>query len=184
MSAYSGPIVKNGVVIPMLFLLVLIGGIAYGLSKIKTEGAAREKIYGEYLIRVKNANLLESQLKPGRDRQKKMVELLKAEIKPAISKYLGESMTRYKDKDYELQQVSMKHIEDRGAVGNMVQANLSKVQMTFRGGYGPMQETLFDLESQMPQLQMEKIVIARTKSFGVNQREALTFNVDYIAWKW
>lgn len=184
MSAYTAPIIKNGLVMPLLFLTALLGGGAYALSSVKSESEAREKIHKAYLERVKNAQALESKLKPGRDRQKKLEELLKAEIKPVLSKQLGESMARYKDKDYELQQISLKQTEDRGSIGNMLQSNLSRVQMVFRGGYGPMQETLLDLESQFPQLQMEKMTIGRTKGFGVDQREALTFNVDYIAWKW
>lgn len=184
MSAYTAPIIKNGLVMPLLFLTVMLAIGSYGLSKVKSESVAREEIYKAYLERVKTANALEIKLKPGRERQKKLEELLKAEFKPALSKQLGESMARYKEKEYELQQVSVKQTEDRGSIGNIVQAGLSRIQMVFRGGYGPMQETLLDLESQFPQLQLEKMTISKTKGFGVDQREALTFNVDYIAWKW
>ncbi|CAN5753301.1 hypothetical protein BH11VER1_BH11VER1_34490 [soil metagenome] len=184
MSAYTAPIIKNGLVMPLLFLVVMLSAGAYALTSVKAESAARDKIYKDYVDRVNNSKLLEEKLKPGRDRQKKVEEMLKAEIKPVISKQLTASMDRYKDKEYELQQVSVKQTEDRGSIGSMVQSNLSRIQMVFRGGFGPMQETLLDLETQFPQLQMEKMVISKTKGFGEDQREALTFNVDYIAWKW
>lgn len=184
MSAYTGPIVKNGLVMPLLVLTLLMALGAYGLSSLLSESDARTKAHGEYLDRLKMADQLEIKLKPGRDRQKKYEEILKAEIKPLLSKQLSENMARYVDKEYELQQVSLKQTEDRGSIGTTIQANLSRVQMVFRGGYGPMQETLFDLETQFPQLQMEKMTIGRTKGIGLDQREALTFNMDFIAWKW
>lgn len=184
MSAYTGPIIKNGLVFPLLGLSFLMALGAYGLSRVIGESEARKKIHAAYLERINTAAQLEVKLKPGRERQRKYEEILKAEIKPLLSKQINESMVRYVDKEYELQQVSLKQTEDRGSIGSVVQSNLSRVQMSFRGGYGPMQETLLDLESQFPQLQMEKMSIARTKGTGLDQREALTFNVDYIAWKW
>lgn len=183
MSAYTAPIIKIGLVAPFVFLAVMLGIGAFALSKINAEREAREKKYAAYTERIQNAKILEEKLKPGRVQQRELAILLKEEIKPFMAKQLSQSMKRYVDKEYELQQISIKHTEDRGTIGSFVDSDLSRVQMVFRGGYGPMQETLLDLESEFPQLQMEKMVIARTKNFGADQRQALTFNVDYIAWK-
>lgn len=184
MSAYTAPIVKNGLVFPMLFLSILIGVVLYGLSSVLSESEIRNQRYATFQDRIKTAGQLEVKLKPGRERQTKYEAILKAEIKPLVSRQISQSMARYVDKEYELQQISLKQTEDRGSIGAILQSNFSRVLMSFRGGFGPMQETLLDLESEFPQLQMERMSITRAKGTGLNQREALTFNVDYIAWKW
>jgi len=70
----------------------------------------------------------------------------------------------------------------KGVLGRGVEANAALFQLTFEGGFGPMQELMAELEVRMPQLVLEgiKITPAAVQAGGLGQK--LKFELTYMAW--
>ncbi|MDA0814827.1 MAG: hypothetical protein O3C21_20810 [Verrucomicrobia bacterium] len=181
MTAYTKPILRFGLITPLVFNVLLLGAVAFGynkLSGIRSEKMAR---YDEQTLRLRIVNQLEAQLAPKRPQFEDQVRLLKADQRQLFTRILDEMQKKYEV--IELDRSSLVVPAGRGALGVQAKCELLRLQSTFRGGIGPMQETLLQLDALMPQAVVEEMKMTRRPDPNRNRFDHLELDVTHTCWK-
>lgn len=181
MSAYTKPIIRFGLVTPALFNLILLGGVAAAAAKLSSVRAEKEQRYDEETKRLAAIKVIETRISPRRkafDAQKK---LLSTDPGQLFTKILDTSLPKYQE--IELERTSLLFPQDRGRVGRSVKCDVTRVKATFQGGIGPMQESLLQLESLMPQAMLEELKITRKSDLLMKRPDFLAIDVTHACWK-
>ena len=181
MTLYTKPILRYGLITPVLFNLVLLGGIAAGFKKLSSVRTHKEERHAEHTLRVQSVKFLEAQIAPKRPQFDDQSKLLAADQRQIFTKILDTSLRNY-DR-LELQRSSLVVPPGKGRLGRHIDSNLSRVRSSFQGGVGPMQETLLQLDALMPQISLEEISITRQRAAGHNESDLLVMDATHTAWK-
>jgi hypothetical protein len=104
-------------------------------------------------------------------------QLLNQETASAVTTNLREVGKDLPSKEY--QQTSFECPGTKGIFGSNTAQRSSLIRITFRGNYRTMQRAFLELESRMPQLQLQELKI--DPSAGISS--LLKFEVTYTAWE-
>lgn len=182
MSAYTQPILRFGFITPVLFNCVLLGGVIaanYKLSEVKKEKEAR---YAEQVARLAAIKRIESEITPKKATFENQKRLLAIDPAQVFTNLLDVTLPKYED--IELERTSLIFPLDKGRLGRTLKVNCTTVKGSFEGGVGPMQETLLQVESLMPQAVLEDMKITRKPAdLLLNKPEHLVFDLSYTCWK-
>lgn len=181
MTAYTKPILRFGLITPLAFNLLLLAAVGFGYNKLSTMRAEKTARYDEQQLRLRTVNQLEAAIAPRRKQFEDQKLLLKADQRQMFSRILDEVPKKYEV--IELDRSSLVVPSDRGALGKQVKADLLRVQSSFQGGLGPMQETLLQVETLMPQAMMENMTITRKPDPLRKRFEHLVFDITHTCWK-
>lgn len=181
MSAYTKPIIRFGLVTPAVFNCFLLGGVLWGVGQLGDVRAQKEKRYKEQTIRINAMKTLEADLGPKRKTFEDQKKLLTADPGQLFTRILESLLPKYKE--IELERSSLVFPLDRGRIGRQVRTDLARVKSSFQGGFGPMQEALFQVESLMPQAVLEEMKISRKADMLINQPEHLVLEMTHTCWK-
>lgn len=181
MTAYTTPIIRTGIIPPVIFNLLLLGISFYGIAKIRSIRDTKSEIYQEYLARQDAIKKLEAQNAPRRNTFEDQKKLLQADPGLLFTKILDRLLSKYKE--YELDRNSLVFPLDRGNLGRSVKTSLARVKSTLSGGLGPMQEAMFQVESLLPQAVLEELKISRKTDSVLNRKESLLMETTHTCWK-
>ena len=78
----------------------------------------------------------------------------------------------------EFQKTAQSHPQGKKAFGAASAQKSSQIELAFRATYRSMQKALLELETRMPQLQLQELRIEPS-----NQSNNLSFQVSYTAWE-
>jgi hypothetical protein len=79
----------------------------------------------------------------------------------------------------EIQQTAFEPTNTKGGFGAVSAQPSSQLRIAFRGTYRTMQRAFLELETRMPQLQLQEMRIDPSS----NQSSLLNFQVSYTAWE-
>lgn len=181
MSAYTQPILRYGLITPLVFNGLLLGAVGFGYFKLSNIRAEKQKLYQENNMRLTAIKQLESQIAPQRklfDEQKKMMQ---ADPGQLFTKILDVVLPKYNE--FELERTSLVFPLERGAMGTLVKSDISRVKSSFEGGMGPMQETFLQVEALMPQALLEDLKIIRKSDPLFNRPDHLLIDAIHTCWK-
>ena len=181
MSAYTQPILRFGLITPLVFNSVLLGALVFGFSKLTTIRDSKQTLYREYTARQAAIKALEEKLGPQRKQFEEQKKLLQTDPGPVFKQILDTVLPKYTE--FELERTNLVFPLERGRLGKMVQGEVARVKSTFEGGMGPMQETLLQVESLMPQAQLEEIKIKRKSDPLSSRTDHLLIDTIYTLWK-
>lgn len=180
MTIYTKPILRYGLATPLLFSLVLLGAVGFALNKLSGVRKVKEERYAEQTLRLKTVQQLETEIAPKRPLFADQELLLKADQRQLLTRILDTAQKNYEV--IELERSSLVVSPDRGRLGKRVQADLVRVQSSFQGGIGPMQETLLQVDALMPQAFLEEMKIARRPNPLRNRFDHLVIDVTHTCW--
>lgn len=181
MSAYTTPIIRFGVVTPLLFNCLLLGGAMAGLNKVGEVRDRKLKLYQEQTMRLAAVQELEMTNAPKRSAFDDQKRLLQADPGQLFTRILDKLLPKYKE--IELDRNSLVFPLDRGRLGRTIKTDLARVKSSFSGGLGPMQEALLQVEALMPQVMLEELKISRKADLLISQREHLVLEATHTCWK-
>ncbi|MFO1484245.1 MAG: hypothetical protein U1F71_12880 [Verrucomicrobiaceae bacterium] len=181
MSAYTSPILRYGLIMPAMFNCVLLGGVIAGVSKLGTMRTEKEELYKEQTQRLAAMKKLEAELAPKRKNFLDQKVLLKSDPGQLFTRILDSLLPKFKE--IELERSGLVFPLDRGRLGRQVKTEAARVKSSFQGGLGPMQETLLQVESLMPQAVLEELKITRKADLLMSQREFLVMEMTHTCWK-
>lgn len=177
MNLYRQPIILFGAVLPIIATAVLIGICSMLKSKMVTSSEIKQKSYKAYeLGRIAG---LEIEAQVGRQRQhiERWKTQLSQETASAATTNLREISEHLPTK--EIQQTAFERPSANGGFGTISAQNSSQIRIAFRGTYRTMQRAFLELETRMPQLQLQDLKIDPS----TNQSALLNFQVTYTAWE-
>jgi|GEM_PF-1497230 len=181
MSAYTKPILRFGLVTPALVNCLLLGAVLYANSKLSQVRAVKEAAYTEHLARLTASKNVEAEIAPKRKVFEDQKVILQSDPTRLFTLILDTLLPKYRE--IELARTALMFPLERGRIAKQVQADVARVKSTFEGGYGPMQETLLQVETLMPQAVLEELKVTRKADVLLNRPEHLIFEVTHLCWK-
>lgn len=180
MSAYTQPIIRFGLITPVVFNLLLFGGALAAVAKLGQVRQEKEERYHEQTQRLAAMKKLEADIAPRRKIFEDQKRLLAADPGQLFTRILDTLLPKYKE--IELERTSLVFPLDRGRLARTAKTDLGRVKSSFNGGFGPMQEALLQVESLMPQAVLEDMKISR-RAHLVTQQEMLVMEMTHTCWK-
>jgi hypothetical protein len=181
MSAYTKPILRYGLATPVLFNCILVAVALAANSKLSAVRAVKEARYQEQVARLASIKSLEAELAPKRKTFEGQRILLQADPGQLFTRILDTLLPKYQQ--HELERTNLVFPLDRGKIGRSLQIDVARVKSSYEGGFGPMQETLLQVESLMPQANLEELKITRKADLLLNKPDHLFFDVTHTCWK-
>ena len=177
MPLYRQPIILFGAVLPVVATAALIGIF----SMIKSNMVASAEIKQKSFTASEAGRIagLEIEAQVGRQRPHldRWKTQLSHETASAVTTNLREISEQLPAK--EIQQTAFERPSGSGGFGAISAQTSSQIRIAFRGTYRTMQRAFLELETRMPQLQLQDLKIDPS----TNQSSLLNFQVTYTAWE-
>ena len=181
MSNYLQPILRYGLITPLLFNGVLLGVVAVGIAKLDQTRRVKEEKYNQELQRKAAITSIEMKIAPNRKVFADQKQILQSDSSQTFSRTLDTMLPKYKS--IELERMGMVFLLEKGKLNRPVLAEATRVRSGLEGGMGPMQEALLQVESLMPQAVLEELKITRKSDLVAERRERLAFDMTHICCK-
>lgn len=173
---YKQPIIAFGLAAPLVLLLVLFGLGFHYKGKLEQTYETRRNDYKNYQNNQKVREGLEQVVKRQQPVMNKWMALFDADTATTINGILGEVEKRFPGEEF--QQTSYKRTNARSGIGGASSQASAQFEFKFRGTYRGLQNAFLEMETQMPQLQLDTLKIKQDSS-----RNVLTADLLYTAWK-
>jgi hypothetical protein len=177
MHLYRQPIILFGIVVPILIAAVVVGIGSTLKSKMEVSFENKQKTFKTNEQSRLAAMEIEGQIIRQRPHLERWNEQLSQETASTVASNLREISTRLPAKEF--QQTAFERPSSSGGFGSASAQKSSQLRIAFRGTFRTMQRAFLELETRMPQLQLQDIKIDPNS----NQSSLLNFQVTYTAWE-
>ena len=180
MNLYRQSIALFGIVLPILASIVLIAICFLLKSKVIESFDNKQTLFKAY--QVNSLKVLDTEDKIIKQRQfiDRWNELLAEEPSSAVNINLRAIAETLPSKEF--QKTAFERLSGKGGFGAATAQNSCQLRMVFRGTFRTMQRAFLELESRMPQLQLQELRIDPSPN-QQNQAPLLNFQVNYTAWE-
>ncbi len=177
MNFYRQPIIVFGIIVPLIVAAVIVG--LGSMAKSKMEASLAEKEAGSKANRmsVMQARQIEAQVISQKKHVERWESQLGQETASSVTTCLKEISEHLPKREF--QQTAFNPTNTKGGFGSPAAQNSSQLQIAFRGSFRTMQRAFLELETRMPQLQLQDLKIDPSSS----QSSLLNFQVTYTAWE-
>lgn len=175
MGQYSKAILVYGLALPGLVILLSLAGSWYGMGKVKAQKEQAQERAKQHTDLQNEISAAEKKLAGRSEKMSEWEPHLKGEVVQKITRTVQEILAGYPDK--ELTQIGLGRPASRSMLGGSTDNHYSRFQMSFEGGYGPMQQVLAAMELRMPHLVLEEFEVRPSTNSGI-----LSFNVTFLCW--
>jgi hypothetical protein len=175
---YKQPIIIFGIVIPCLIAAILVGACAYVRAKVT--GSLEEKVqyYHGYETNRMGALAIEAQLSQQRADLDRWNQLTSKETFSLVTTNLRAIGEKLPPKEF--QQTAFERLSQSGGFGSISAQKSSGLKFNFRGTYRTVQKAFLELETRMPNLQLQELKLDPSNS---GDSSLLNFQVVYTAWE-
>lgn len=182
-SHHKTAITIFGVVIPVVFISALIGATLYGRGKLSQTHADKVSNLERFKMARIHADGIEATLATGQKREE--IAYWRSKIETDFIQSITENLEKILDR-YEpsvLRRTAMGQAPGAAAFGAASDNPYSRIQLSFEGGFKPMQMLLAELETEMPHLMLESLDITPMPAASEGARGKLNFQVVYLCWE-
>ncbi|MFK7851104.1 MAG: hypothetical protein AB8D78_09015 [Akkermansiaceae bacterium] len=175
---YKQSIILFGIVVPVLIVGILIGVCAIVKSKV-TKSFDNKAFYfkGHEQSRV-GALGIEAQLKRQREHSEEWNELLKQETFSLVTTNLRNIGEQLPAKEF--QQTAFERLGKSNGIGAISAQQSAGLRFNFRGTFRTVQRAFLELETRMPNLQLQELKIDPNQTAD---SQLLNVQVTYTAWE-
>jgi hypothetical protein len=175
---YKQSIIVFGIVIPLFIATVVIGVCAYVRGKITGSFDNKVQYYSGYEKSRMGSLTIEAQLSRQRADFDRWNQLTKQETFSLVTtnlRAIGEDLPAK-----EFQQTAFERLGQSGGFGSVSAQKSSGLKFNFRGTYRTVQKAFLELETRMPNLQLQELKIEPNLT---PESSLLNFQVTYTAWE-
>jgi len=172
---YRQAILVFGFILPGLAAAATIAGLLYLKGELNTSRTEKRDLFAKNEKTAREILKIEARL----TRQRPLAALWAGLLEKETARSLTETFEDLRSKlpETEFKETSNRSAE-RGAFSTSPAYPSTEVQLSFRATYRGMQTAFLEIESRLPQLQLQALKIERTQS-----EPTLTFQAVYTAWK-
>lgn len=183
LSHHRQAILIFGIGIPMLCIVALAVATFIGSSKLKQDYDDKVASLGRYKTAQQQVAALETILATDNKREK--VEYWTSRVEQDTVQSFTENLEKILAKyDTEvLSRTEMGQATGASGIGGRTSHPFSRMQLSFEGGFKPMQLLLAELENEMPHLLLESITIRPQPSKTAGEKGNLQFGIVYLCWE-
>jgi hypothetical protein len=175
---YKQSIILFGIVIPFLIAAVVIGGCAFVRGKITGSFDNKAQYFSGHERSRLGALEIEAKLSRQRSDFERWNELTKQETFSLVTTNLRAIGEQLPPKEF--QQTAFERLGQSGGFGSVSAQKSSGLKFNFRGTYRTVQMAFLELETRMPNLQLQELKIDPNQS---GESSLLNFQVTYTAWE-
>lgn len=175
---YKKPIIIFGIVIPLLICGIVLGACAYVRGKINASFESKVMHYSGYEASRLGSLGIEAQISRQREDYERWNEQLSQETFSLVTtnlRTIGESLP-----PKEFQQTAFERLNQSGGFGSITAQKSSGLKFNFRGTFRTVQRAFLELETRMPNLQLQEL---RIDPNTTADSSLLNFQVTYTAWE-
>jgi len=177
MHHYRQSIIIFGLIVPILIAAGVVGLGFMLRSKVTVSFMNKESKFKSYEQARRAAMEIESQVARSRDHLVRWDQLLSEETASSVASHLREITEKLPVK--EIQQTAFERPSGSGGFGSVCAQNSSQIRMAYRGTFRTLQRAFLELETRMPQLQLQELRMDPNS----NQSSQLNLQVTYTAWE-
>lgn len=177
MHLYRQPIIVFGIVLPAVATAVLIGICSMLKSNMVASSEIKQKSYKTSEAGRIAGLEIEALVSRQRQHLDRWNTQLKQETASTVTTNLREISEHLPSK--EIQQTAFERPSANGGFGTISAQGSSQIRIAFRGTFRTMQRAFLELETRMPQLQLQDLKIDPSTT----QSALLNFQVTYTAWE-
>ncbi len=178
MNLYRQSIALFGIVLPVLACAVLITLCFTLKSKMQDSLNNKQSLFKTYDRGRIDALTVEGKIALQRPHMEHWMELLGEESSSAVNTHLRAIAETLPSKEF--QKTAFERSAGKGGLGTGIAQSSSQLRIVFRGTFRSMQRAFLELESGMPQLQLQELRIDPNQQ---NSSGLLNFQVSYTAWE-
>jgi len=177
MHLYRQSIIIFGLIVPILIAAGICGLGVMFKSKVTESFVEKESKFKTHEQARRATMEIESQVARGREHLARWNQLLSEETASSVASNLREITEKLPGK--EIQQTAFERPGGSGGFGSASAQSSSQIRMAYRGTFRTLQRTFLELETRMPQLQLQELRLDPSS----NQSSQLNFQVTYTAWE-
>jgi len=173
---YKQPIIFFGLILPLLAAVALIGAVLYGKSEMEASFTEKSRLYAGFEMTRKTAMGLEKLVADKRPDLERWTESMSQQPSSEVNRQWRNISASLPAKELQL---TASDTPSGTGLGALSAQKSSLQRMAFRGSFRTMQKAFLELETKMPQLQLQELKIEPSQ----NQSSLLNFQVTYSAWE-
>ncbi len=182
MNLYRQSIALFGIALPVLVTALLVGGAFFAKSKIQASYDTKVVAFKSNTTTRQAVASLEKQYAKERINLAQWTTQLKQEASIAVPATL-QVVTANLPKNEIQQNVLVDRQANEGGFGAASAQNSSLINFSIRGTFRTVQRALLELETRMPQLQLQELKITPPTAGEAGQAGNLNFQATYTAWE-
>ena len=176
MNLYRQAIALFGFALPVILCVIVLAAAVMTKSKIATSFDSKQSNYKGFKTNRLQALSLEAEIDSKRDSFTHWEELLGKETASALTSNIRQIEDKLPSKEFQL--TEQETPTGRGGFASASAQNAAQVRLGFRATYRSMQRALLELETRMPQLQLQELRMDPSSSSN-----SLNFGITYTAWE-
>jgi hypothetical protein len=176
MNLFRQSIVVFGFALPLLAVVAVIGSFAFLRGKVVKSFDNKAGYFQSYNSDRLRAMEIEAGIGKKRTHTALWAETIRQETISTVSGHLQELSKKLPSREF--QQTSFTPSNNAGGFGSVSAQQSVAIDFSYRATFRSMQQAFLDLESRMPQLQLNDLKISRSP-----QSNTLNFQVTYTAWE-
>jgi hypothetical protein len=177
MNFYRKSILVFGVALPLFTSALLLSACYVIQSKVADSFQRKQQGYKMYQANKITQNQLQSQVSKQKTNLDRWNILLKQETASALSTQLQQISEHLSSKDFA--RTAFDPTGPKAGFANISAQKSSQIKIAFRGTFTALQKAFLELETRMPQLQLQDLKIDPSS----NQSALLNVQVNYTAWE-
>lgn len=177
MHLYRQPIILFGIVLPIVAAAVVVGLGSMAKGRMEASFEKKESSYKAFQMSRRQSLDVEAEVVRQKDHVQRWENLLAQEPASTVTTCLREISEHLPKKEF--QQTAFDPSNSKGGFGISTAQKSSQIRVAFRGSFRTMQRAFLELETRMPQLQLQDLKIDPSST----QSSLLNFQVTYTAWE-
>jgi hypothetical protein len=177
MSFYRVPIILFGLVLPLIFAVGIVVGSLMLKRKMADSLAEKQRHYRTFENTRVEALKAEGEINRSRPHMEHWKAQFAAETASEVATVVKHIIEGLPAK--EIEQTAFDPRGGVGGFGSVTSQKSSQVRIGFRGSFRTMQRAFLELETRLPQLQLQELKITP----NTNQTSIHNFQVTYTAWE-
>ncbi|MFP6865468.1 MAG: hypothetical protein VCA35_05960 [Roseibacillus sp.] len=174
---YKEPVIIFGLVAPLL-LIVLVFALGFHFrGKFEKTYEARLRKYEDYKSVEAQREALEKKIRTQEPHMNRWMRLFEKPTATAVNGFFSEYQKRQDGKKF--QQTKFRRTSSSGGIGGASSQPSIQLQLAFRGTFRALQNAFLELETRMPQLQLDSIKL----SIAQPNQDTLNADLIYTAWQ-
>lgn len=174
---YRQSIIIFGFVLPALICAVIVGGGIALKAKANSSFQENQALYKSSEANRIGSQGIEAQISKKRQHVERWKSQMEKETANAITSHLKEISDKLPAKEF--QQTAFERPTGNSGFASASAQSSSQVRLAFRATFRSMEKAFLDLETRMPQLQLQELKIDPSSSSA----STMNFQVTYTAWE-
>lgn len=174
---YKQPIILFGFVVPLIICAAVVGGAFALKSKASATFEAKRTQFKTHQINSVSAKNLEKEISIKREHTERWMVQLEKESASELSGHLRQISEILPSKEFQL--TASERSNAKTGFGSASAQKSAQFKLAFRGTFRSLQRAFLELETRMPNLQLDDLKIDP----GTNSPNTLNASVSYTAWE-